>query len=103
MLPKTPKEILSEFEKEFGTQDGFVGTGITPMEHTQDWLRSALTSLLLEAKGRMPKHENAYTLPIPGLTRENQEHMARHGIVRNKTISEAHVVIDQLITEVEQS
>lgn len=79
-IPKTPKEILAEFETKIMGNDLAFGT----KEGTLNLLRGLFISLLLEAKGRMPKLE--------GQCCESQD-----------TLSDVHTTLDALITEVKES
>ncbi len=96
--PKKPSEVLSEVMNEFVTMDDE-----KLLHEGSPWLYSALksyaVSLLLEAKGRMPKE-----LPTMGDMTSVLFPAAQQGINGfNDALSDANEVLDQLITEVEQS
>ncbi len=100
MLPKTPKEILSEYTKRYlqitvKAHDPHEQAVADIMQKAmtdeqRDFLKSALTSLLLEAKGR-----NRY--PRTPLIEENM----RQGYLA--AVKDTNNILDELIAEVEQS
>ena len=86
--PKKPSEVLSELTVACSAE--FTKW---PSAEMKAWYKESLISLLLEAKGRMPKMKRVNkTIGYPAF---------KQG--RNDALAEAHAVLSALIEEVNQS